>query len=124
MTISTVGIAPDHQEAKNVTKTLHEVLSNERVRFFGNAEFGSPLINATTLSQHYSAIILATGTASERKLNIPGENSRGVLSSRDFVDWYNGHPLAIKQDISELVSAAKVCAICCIYSIKKLISRL
>lgn len=28
----------------------------------------------------------------DRKLNIPGEALKNVLSARAFVNWYNGHP--------------------------------
>ena len=40
----------------------------------------------------YDAVVLAYGSESNRLLGIPGEHLRGVLSAREFVNWYNGHP--------------------------------
>jgi hypothetical protein len=41
----------------------------------------------------YSAVVLAYGSESNRQLGVPGEEElRGVLSAREFVNWYNGHP--------------------------------
>jgi adrenodoxin-NADP+ reductase len=37
-------------------------------------------------------VILAYGAGSDKKLNIRGENLEGVISSREFVNWYNGLP--------------------------------
>ncbi len=40
-------------------------------------------------------VVLAYGAESDRRLGIPGEDGPpggGVLSAREFVWWYNGHP--------------------------------
>lgn len=45
----------------------------------------------TSLRDHYSAVILAYGAASDRELGLPNENSvEGVLPSRRLVEYYNG----------------------------------
>jgi adrenodoxin-NADP+ reductase len=38
----------------------------------------------------YDIVVLSYGCDSDRKLNIPGQDLRGVLSAREFVAWYNG----------------------------------
>ena len=40
----------------------------------------------------YDAVVLATGATRDRRLNIPGEDLRGVLGSAAFTGWYNEHP--------------------------------
>lgn len=45
------------------------------------------------LLDNQDAVILSYGCTGDRKLNIPGElGTKGVFSSREFVNWYNGHP--------------------------------
>lgn len=34
----------------------------------------------------------AYGAAQDRWLGVPGENLKNVISARNFVGWYNGHP--------------------------------
>jgi adrenodoxin-NADP+ reductase len=36
--------------------------------------------------------VLTYGAEGDRKLNIRGEDLKGVLSARSFVNWFNGHP--------------------------------
>lgn len=54
------GVAPDHQEAKNVTATFDAVLSHERVRFLGNVEYGKQL-HLEEMKRKYSGIVFAAG---------------------------------------------------------------
>lgn len=62
------------------------------VRFFGNVNVGKDL-TLSQLKSHYDSIVLAYGcTGSDNKLEIPGEELPGVISARQFVNWYNGHP--------------------------------
>ncbi|MEO7124597.1 MAG: NAD(P)-binding protein, partial [Nakamurella sp.] len=35
------GVAPDHPRIKGIINSLHQVLSNPRIRFFGNVRIGS-----------------------------------------------------------------------------------
>ena len=103
------GVAPDHEDTKAVMTTFSEVANRENVRFLGNISIGSgcgdgddggrsrtdgPItVTLEQLRKSYSAVVLAIGASSDRKLYIPGEGSlAGVYSAREFVNWYNGHP--------------------------------
>ena len=37
-------------------------------------------------------MVLSYGTSQEKQLGIPGEQLQNVVSAREFVGWYNGHP--------------------------------
>ncbi|POM71417.1 NADPH:adrenodoxin oxidoreductase [Phytophthora palmivora] len=85
------GVAPDHPEVKSVMNDFDKVAADERFRFLGNVRVGED-VSLAELQQHYHAVVLAYGAAGDRKLGVPGEELRGVLSARTFVNWYNGHP--------------------------------
>lgn len=85
------GVAPDHQKIKSVTRLYDRTLSDPRVRFLGNVEFGRDLTVAD-LRKHYHATVFAVGSPTDRRLGIPGEDLEGSLSATEFVAWYNGHP--------------------------------
>jgi hypothetical protein len=85
------GVAPDHQGTKAVARVLDRVLSRDRVGFFGNVEVGRDL-GLEELMSLYDVVVLATGAARDRRLNIAGEELPGVLGSGAFSGWYNGHP--------------------------------
>lgn len=78
-------------QTKIVTNKLNSVLSKENCRFVGNVALGRDL-SLTELQSAYNAVLLCFGAAGDKELNIPGEKLRNVLSARDFVNWYNGHP--------------------------------
>ncbi|MFC6590840.1 FAD-dependent oxidoreductase [Deinococcus lacus] len=92
------GVAPDHLTIKSVTKGFEKTLSDERVRFFGNVEFGRD-VTYEEMRAHYAALIYTVGASSDRRLGIPGEDLTGNLSATEFVAWYNGHPDAAARDI-------------------------
>ena len=85
------GVAPDHQQMKTVSKLYDKIASNEHFRFFGNVEVGAD-IEFDQLKSHYHAVIVAVGAETDRKMNIPGENSHGSHTATEFVAWYNGQP--------------------------------
>jgi ferredoxin--NADP+ reductase len=85
------GVAPDHQNIKNVTRVFHKTAQQPGFRFFGNVEFGSDLL-LDDLRRHYHQIFYATGAQTDRSLGIPGEDLAGSHSATEFVAWYNGHP--------------------------------
>ncbi|KAI5962133.1 ARH1 [Candida pseudojiufengensis] len=98
--LSRYGVAPDHPEVKNCESFMNDLMkdhgpqsnSKNRVRFLGNIEIGKDL-SLKDLEEHYNSIVLAYGcTASDNKLKIPGSDLPGVISARQFVNWYNGHP--------------------------------
>lgn len=85
------GVAPDHQKIKSVTRLYDRTLSDPRIRFLGNVEFGRDL-TVEDVRKHYHALVIAVGSPTDRRLGIPGEDLEGSLSATEFVAWYNGHP--------------------------------
>lgn len=85
------GVAPDHPRIKEIMKALKRMLSNERIRFLGNVNYGSDL-KLDDLHHFYDAVIFATGANKARPLDIPGAELRGSYGAADFVYWYDGHP--------------------------------
>ncbi len=86
------GVAPDHVKIKSVTRVLSKTFGAERVRFFGNVEYGRD-IPVGALHEAYDAVLFATGSTGSRALGIAGEDLIGNYSAADIVPWYNGHPL-------------------------------
>lgn len=85
------GVAPDHQSIKNVARRYTSTNTQDNVRFIGNLSLGRD-ITLGELQNLYHAVVLATGAAKDRKLNIDGENLKGVYGASAFVGWYNSHP--------------------------------
>lgn len=85
------GVAPDHSKIKSVTRVLAKTMSSERVRFFGNVDYGRD-IRPGRLHEIYDAVLFATGAPQSRRLGIPGEHLAGNYVAADVVPWYNGHP--------------------------------
>jgi ferredoxin/flavodoxin---NADP+ reductase len=85
------GVAPDHPKIKSVTRVYEKTAADPRFRFFGNVELGRD-VSRDDLLAHYHAVVYATGSPTDRTLDIPGEQLPGSCSATDFVGWYNGHP--------------------------------
>ncbi|BHF76150.1 hypothetical protein SprV_0501924800 [Sparganum proliferum] len=85
------GVAPDHPEVKNVINTFTQVAENPRLRFCGNVAVGRD-VKLRELREAYDAVLLAYGASMDRRMNIEGEDLRGVVSAKDLVGWYNGYP--------------------------------
>lgn len=97
------GVAPDHPEVKNVENDFAALFRRgddgtdedqlSTLAYFGNVDVGKD-ISLSNLQSLYHVVILAYGcSAADRQLGIPGEDTlEGVLSAREFVAWYNGHP--------------------------------
>jgi ferredoxin--NADP+ reductase len=85
------GVAPDHPKIKTVSKVFEKIAKESGFRLFANVELGKD-ISLKDLRDQYDAVVLATGAAAGRKLGIAGEDLENVLSSADFVPWYNAHP--------------------------------
>jgi len=85
------GVAPDHPDVKSVLRELDAVLADDRCQFYGRVQVGKD-ITWEELRNHYSAIVLAYGAASERLLDLPGSDLDGIHPARHFVNWYNAHP--------------------------------
>ena len=85
------GVAPDHPNIKAVTRVYEKTAKKEGFRFHGNVEVGKD-VSHDELVAHHHAVIYATGSPTDRRLGIPGEDLPGSYPATDFVGWYNGHP--------------------------------
>src|SRR6202030_1803271 len=74
-----------------VTRVYEKTAAHPRFRFFGNVTLGEH-VSREDLLEHYHAILYATGSPSDRRLGIPGEELPGSHAATEFVAWYNGHP--------------------------------
>lgn len=95
--LSRYGVAPDHPEVKNCEECLDDLMKNfgDKIRFIGNVNIGKD-ISLKTLQECYHLVVLAYGcTSSDNRLNIPGSDLPGIISAREFVNWYNNHPDSI-----------------------------
>ncbi len=101
------GVAPDHQSIKAVSKRYEATALTDNVRFIGNVEIGKS-VTIDELLGLYHAVIIATGAPADRRLDIPGEDLRGVIGSADLVGWYNGHPAFTQLDPPLLTDSVAV----------------
>ncbi|MGB3602249.1 FAD-dependent oxidoreductase [Gordonia sp. (in: high G+C Gram-positive bacteria)] len=85
------GVAPDHSKTKGVDKTFTRTIRRSGMSFYLNVEVGCHL-SLDEVAAHHHAVIVATGATEDRRLGIEGESLPGVVSAREFVAWYNGHP--------------------------------
>lgn len=85
------GVAPDHQNTKQVEKLFAQIESQPGFRYFLGVEVGKDVSHAE-LTARYHAVVYTVGAASDRALGIEGDDLPGSLSATDFVGWYNGHP--------------------------------
>lgn len=85
------GVAPDHQGTKAVTRLLDRLIAKGNPRFLGHVMVGRD-VALDELRRRYTAVVLATGCAIDRRLGVPGEDLPGVVGSGVFSRWYNSHP--------------------------------
>lgn len=115
------GVAPDHPEVKNVERDFERLFEGEGnatpaggddnedggsrapLAYRGNVSVGED-VSLRELRDLYDVVVLAYGCENDKKLGIVGEDLRGVLSAREFVAWYNGHPDFVH--VGEAVSEA------------------
>lgn len=104
------GVAPDHPRIKGIINSLHHVLSNPRIRFFGNVSVGDREDDAITIAElreFYDAIVIATGAERDRILDLPGVDLPGSYGAAEFVAFYDAHPdRDRKWDLSDTRSVA------------------
>ncbi len=86
-----LGVAPDHENIKAVSRAFEKIAQRPGFRFFGNIELGRDLTDAE-LARLYDAVVYAVGAQTDRQLGIPGEDLPGSWAATEFVAWYNGHP--------------------------------
>ena len=85
------GVAPDHPKIKTVSKVFEKIAKEPNFRLFANVELGKD-VSLKDLRDQYDVVVLATGASKGRKLGIKGEELANVLTSAEFVPWYNSHP--------------------------------
>ena len=85
------GVAPDHPRIKQIIVALANVLGRGDIRLLANVNIGTDL-TLQDLTEHYDAVIFATGSFRDADLNIPGIDLEGSYGAADFVSWYDGHP--------------------------------
>ncbi|ETO28659.1 NADP-dependent ferredoxin reductase and adrenodoxin reductase, fprA-like protein, partial [Reticulomyxa filosa] len=95
------GVAPDHLETKNVMNDFSTVLLDERVSYYGNVSVGEKRkeskdkkhVSLKELRDMFDSVVLSCGASSDRMLKLQHEDDcDNILSAREFVNWYNGHP--------------------------------
>jgi ferredoxin--NADP+ reductase len=86
-----LGVAPDHENIKAVSRAFERTASKPGFRFFGNVEVGSTVTHEELLGL-YDAVVYTVGAQTDRRLGIPGEDLPGSWPATAFVAWYNGHP--------------------------------
>jgi ferredoxin/flavodoxin---NADP+ reductase len=86
-----LGVAPDHENIKAVSRAFEKTAARPGFRFFGNVEVGST-VSHEDLVQCYDAVVYTVGAQTDRRLGIPGEDLPGSWAATEFVAWYNGHP--------------------------------
>ncbi|MFC7911001.1 FAD-dependent oxidoreductase [Streptomyces nigra] len=95
--LARAGVAPDHQDTKQVTQLFRTIESQPGFRYRLGVELGTDLTHTDLLREHH-AVIYAVGASTGRRLGIEGEDLRGSVSATDFVGWYNGHPDRVHDD--------------------------
>ena len=85
------GVAPDHRLTRQVTRQLDVIARQPGLTLKLNSTVGVDVSQAE-LAARYDAVIYAVGSASDRRLDLPGAELGGVSTATEFVAWYNGHP--------------------------------
>jgi ferredoxin--NADP+ reductase len=86
-----LGVAPDHENIKAVSRAFEKTAAKPGFRFFGNVEIGRD-VSHEELLELYDAVVYSVGAQTDRRLGIPGEDLPGSWAATEFVAWYNGHP--------------------------------
>lgn len=70
------------------------------------------MVSLDELRSFYNAVVLCYGCENDRLLNIPGKDLHGILSAREFVWWYNGHPSSTGLSVDLLpVRSVAICGV-------------
>jgi ferredoxin--NADP+ reductase len=86
-----LGVAPDHENIKAVSRAFEKTAARPGFRFFGNVEVGRDVTHDELVGL-YDAVVYSVGAQTDRRLGIPGEDLPGSWPATAFVAWYNGHP--------------------------------
>ncbi|CCK69585.1 NADPH-adrenodoxin reductase KNAG_0C04840 [Huiozyma naganishii CBS 8797] len=95
--LSRYGVAPDHPEVKNCEETFESCAKmyiggkEKSFEFIGGVEVGKD-VALNQLIRASDAVVFSYGCSGDKRLGIPGESqTKGVFTSREFVNWYNGY---------------------------------
>jgi ferredoxin/flavodoxin---NADP+ reductase len=97
------GIYPTKDKMKvGLRKQFAKVLALPNVHYIGHACVGNECGLSIADLQEFSpsAIVFAVGAQGPKQLGLPGAESRGVYSAKDFVYFYNLLPPFASQDFS------------------------
>jgi ferredoxin--NADP+ reductase len=97
------GIYPVKDKMKvGLRKQFAKVLSLPNVQYFGHVAVGteSPVNIDDLRAFNPSALVFSVGAQGTKSLGLPGENSKGVYSAKDFVYFYNQLPPFSSRDFS------------------------
>jgi ferredoxin/flavodoxin---NADP+ reductase len=97
------GIYPmKHHMKAGLRKQFTKILAMPNVEYFGNVPMrcGTACTVESLRAWQPAAVVFAVGAQGTKKLGMPGEDSRGVYSAKDFVYHYNGLPPFTSQDFS------------------------
>jgi ferredoxin/flavodoxin---NADP+ reductase len=86
-----LGVAPDHENIKAVSRAFERTAQRPGFRFFGNVGVGAD-VSHEELARLYDAVLYAVGAQTDKRLGIPGEDLPGSWAATELVAWYNGHP--------------------------------
>lgn len=86
------GVAPDHQGNKSVTEQFDRLFERDNVQFVGNVAVGAD-ISFADLRDAFDVVILATGLANDRSLEIVGDFDHcQIIGAGSLIKALNGHP--------------------------------
>ena len=97
------GIYPTKDKMKGgLRKLFGRILDMPNVAYFGHSTVASGKALTIDLLREWNpaALVFAVGAQGMKKIGLPGEDSRGVYSAKDFVYNYNLLPPFTSQDFS------------------------
>ncbi|WP_081821400.1 FAD-dependent oxidoreductase [Rhodococcus sp. UNC23MFCrub1.1] len=85
------GVAPDHQGMKNVSRQFDRLFASDHVDFVGTTAIGGDL-PLELLEEHFDVVVLATGLAADRPLEVPVDPAAPVHGAGQLLRFLNGDP--------------------------------
>src|SRR3954466_10990485 len=65
-----LGVAPDHENIKAVSRAFEKIAARPGFRFFGNVEVGRD-VSHEELTRIYDAVVYSVGAQTDRHMRIP-----------------------------------------------------
>ena len=85
------GVAQDHPKTREVARLFEVMERQPGFRYRLGVEVGRD-VSHDELAEEYDAVVYATGSSADRRLDIPGAELPGVLGGTALATWSNGHP--------------------------------